>query len=300
MQHRSYVPGPPLSAFVEDFWLYEDYRPRHLRERILPSGTIELVINLRDDELRIYDRVRPGACERFPGAVVSGTYDRFFVIDTAEEASLVGVHFRAGGASPFFGLPASELANTHVALEALWGRAGRELRERLQHATRPIDKFGLVEAALRQRLVGLTGPRAAVRLALQELSRSSLTTVHDVTRQVGLSHRRFVEVFKAEVGLTPKRYQRVQRFQRVVSRAQRMPEPEWSALALDGGFYDQSHLIHDVVEFTGFTPAELARHLERLRRRGVHLKRHHLPLPGEPLVGEGQVSPIPAGRRGRG
>jgi hypothetical protein len=89
MLHRSYVPAAPVADFVEDFWFYDDYRPRHLKERILPSGTVELVINLRDDELRVYDRVRPGVCERFSGAVVSGTYNRFFVIDTAEEASLL-------------------------------------------------------------------------------------------------------------------------------------------------------------------------------------------------------------------
>src|SRR5262245_18131538 len=138
MLFRSYVPASPLSAFAEDFWLYDAYRPRHLRERILPSGTVELVINLRDDELRIYDRVRPGVCERFSGAVVSGTYDRFFVIDTAEEASLLGVHFRPGGAFPFFGLPVGELVDTHVDLPTLWSRSGRELRERLVTAARPI------------------------------------------------------------------------------------------------------------------------------------------------------------------
>jgi len=52
MRYQSYTPAPPISAFVEDFRLYEGYRPRHLMERILPSGTIELVVNLRDDELR--------------------------------------------------------------------------------------------------------------------------------------------------------------------------------------------------------------------------------------------------------
>jgi hypothetical protein len=77
MVHRSCQPFSPLSDLVEDFWLYADYTPRHLNERILPSGTAELVLNLRDDERRIYDRVRPGRCERerFSGAIVSGPYD---------------------------------------------------------------------------------------------------------------------------------------------------------------------------------------------------------------------------------
>src|SRR5918998_6059331 len=118
-----YPPAPPLLDFVEDFWLYDGYTPPHSNERILPSGTLELVVNLREDELRIYDAVRPGRCRRFPGAVVSGAYGGFFVSDTAEEASIMGVHFRPGGAFPFLGLPAGELYEAHVDLETLWGRS---------------------------------------------------------------------------------------------------------------------------------------------------------------------------------
>jgi hypothetical protein len=122
MVFRSYVPARPLGDFIDDFWLYDDYAPPHFKERILPSGTTELVINLRDDEFRIYDRERPGRCERFSGAIVSGTYGGFFVIDTLEETSLIGMHFKPGGAFPFTGLPASELVDAHVDLDTLWGQ----------------------------------------------------------------------------------------------------------------------------------------------------------------------------------
>src|SRR4051812_7316272 len=67
MQFHSYVPGSPLREFVDDFWLYEDYAGEHLRERILPSGTFEVVFNLREDELRIYGPSDPAACRRFAG-----------------------------------------------------------------------------------------------------------------------------------------------------------------------------------------------------------------------------------------
>src|SRR5262245_49978262 len=222
MLFRSYVPASPLSAFVEDFWLYDHYRPLHLKERILPSGTVELVVNLRDDELRIYDRVRPGVCERFSGAVVSGTYDRFFVIDTAEEASLLGVHFKPGGAFPFFGVPMGELVDTHVDLQTLWSRSGRELRERLVTATRPVDKFRVLEGVLASRLSDTSTDSDVVRFAVDALSRSGARRVHEVTQRVGLSQRRFIEVFKTRVGLTPKLFHRVRRFQRVVAHVQRV------------------------------------------------------------------------------
>jgi methylphosphotriester-DNA--protein-cysteine methyltransferase len=85
-------------------------------------------------------------------------------------------------------------------------------------------------------------------------------------------------MFKTEVGLTPKLLHRVRRFQRTVSSLRQITAPDWSRLALDCGFFDQSHLARDFVQFSGFSPAEFARHLCELERRSVHLKRNHLPL----------------------
>lgn len=86
-------------------------------ERILPSGTVELVINCRDDEIRIGDPAVPERLRRFSGAVVSRTYGRFFEIDTLQHAAMIGVHFRPGGASGLLGVPAGELADD-------WGPRG--------------------------------------------------------------------------------------------------------------------------------------------------------------------------------
>src|SRR5215207_1589821 len=89
-----YKPEPPLSKFVESFWLYEGDNPEHKTERILPTGTLELVINLRQNELLFYDAERPESCSRFSGAIVSGAHGRGFVPDTAGEAFIIGVHFK--------------------------------------------------------------------------------------------------------------------------------------------------------------------------------------------------------------
>ncbi len=128
MLYMSHSPAPPFGDFVEYFWLLND-APGHSRERIVPSGTLELVINLREDEIRVYDAVRADTCRRFSGAVVSGAYRGSFVIDTQEHADVIGVHFRPGGASPFLGRPAGELADAHVDLSALWGRSAAELQQ---------------------------------------------------------------------------------------------------------------------------------------------------------------------------
>lgn len=115
MRFESHVPAPPLDRFVEYFWSLRD-APAHARERVVPSGTLELVVNLDEDELRIYGPVDEDRCRRLSGAAVSGAYGGSFVVDTREHASIVGVHFRPGGAGPFLGLPPGALADTHVDL----------------------------------------------------------------------------------------------------------------------------------------------------------------------------------------
>jgi AraC-like DNA-binding protein len=279
MLHRTYTPVSPLGDFVDDFRLYDDYVPGHLKDRILPSGTIELVINLREDEFRIYHPGRPGRCERFPGALVSGAYGRIFLIDTAEDASVIGVHFRPGGAFPFLGLPAGELADAHVDLETLWGRAAVELRERLCVAATPAERFRLLEEALLARLFRPLIHHDAVSVALDAFGRMDAgSTVQEVARRVGLSHRRFIQIFSAEVGITPKLFCRIQRFQRTIAMVRQIATPDWAQVAGDCGYFDQSHMIRDFLAFSGLSPAAYVRQQHRLRQEDIHEKRNHVPV----------------------
>jgi AraC-like DNA-binding protein len=268
MFYQSYIPGPPLDELIECFWCLSD-APPHARERILPCGTLELVINLAEDEFRIYDP--QGACRRFSGAMVSGAYRRSFVIDTREHASVIGVHFRPGGAAPFVGAPAAAIADAHVDLDALWGRRAGELRERLCDASSPAERFGVLERALRGRFQPPTRRHGAVRIALEHLDRSG-EGIGELAARVGLSHRRLIEVFAAEIGMTPKLYGRVQRFQRALGLSRRAPVADWARLAQASGYCDQSHLIRDFIEFSGFSPLELDGH------RGDRVKEHHVAL----------------------
>lgn len=93
MIHICYRPGPPLNEFVDYFWLIEGGQAQRL-EKILPSGTIELVINLKQDEIHIHDPERPERHERMSGAVFSGTYSRPFVCNAQQHEAILGVHFR--------------------------------------------------------------------------------------------------------------------------------------------------------------------------------------------------------------
>ena len=257
---------------MERFWQISD-APSHRQERIVPGGTMELVINLREDEFRIYRATAPGPCRRFSGAMVAGAYARPFVIDAQQHASVIGVHFRPGGAFPFLSVTADELEGRHVDLEALWGTGARELRERLCVAGEFTTRCRLLERALIEHAFRSMEHHYAVRYALGAFNDGAPdTTIRDVARKIGISQRQFIQVFAQEVGLTPKLFCRLRRFQRAFLSLHCCPAPDWSQLVLDGGYSDQSHFIRDFRDFSGLQPTEF------LAQRDHRVKECHVPF----------------------
>jgi AraC-like DNA-binding protein len=279
MELKRHLPRPPLAALVDYLWHLSD-APVHARERILPSGTLELVFNLAEDEVRLYDDLGSGPCRRLPGAVISGVYSRFFVIDTQEHACMMGVHFKPGGAFPFLRrTPALELADSHRELAALWGDEAPRLREQLRAAKTVPERFARLEAALQAELGRAPPGHRVVPPALQALAAPG-TPITMLAEQANLSHRRLIQLFGHEVGSTPKLFQRLQRFQRALelTRERSRPSSATARLAQHAGYCDQSHWIRDCVAFSGLTPAQYASQWTGL------VKGDHLPLLAEPAV----------------
>jgi AraC-like DNA-binding protein len=243
---------------------------------VVPNGTLELVLNLHEDRFGIEDPA--GRSFELPGAMVSGAYGAPFVVDTRAHRAIVGVHFRPGGARALLGLPPGEIGERHLPLAALWGAAAGELRERLCAAATAAARFAILECVL---LARLAPPRRhpAVAAALAVLERAT-APIGVLARAAGLSHRRFIELFTAEVGMTPQRFGRVRRFQRTLALARAAARPDWAALAQACGYCDQSHMIRELTAFAGAAPAELH------RMRHAEVKEHHLP-------GRGQTRPRP-------
>ncbi len=273
MLYLTHIPGPPLNNFVELFWFYDGFPKRpHKKERLMPDGSVELVINLNEDEARIYDRENLNKCERLPGTLVCGPHSGFFVIDTAEQDSVMGIHFKPGGAFPFFNAPVDELHNLHVSLEDLWGPEAGLLRERLLEAPTPENKFQELEASLLAQAWKPLESHRAVGVALG-LFRNIHTApaIADVADQIGISSRRFIQLFSNEVGLTPKLFCRVRRFQQVLKTIHAGAEVDWIDLAASCGYFDQVHFIHDFKAFSGINPTTyLAQKTEHLNHVPIH------------------------------
>ena len=163
-------PGQPLAEFVERFW-YSSDAPQHRKVRVVPSGTMELVFNLDENNLDFSDTEQPESTKSFSGAVFSGTFAQPLFVHTRKH--VLGVHFKPGGAFRFLGVPAREFANSHVDVEILWNKSTRDLREQLYAAANAATRFRVLEQALVARLRNSWEEHRVVGAALDILARDA-------------------------------------------------------------------------------------------------------------------------------
>lgn len=186
---------------------------------------------------------------------VGGARSVFYVRDISQPSRSVGAQLFPGASLPLVGLPAAEFADQHVALDAVWGPSASKLRERLIAATSPDAALDLFEASLAQRLPRVCGIDPIVAHAVTRFETPS--SISAVVAETGYSHRHFITRFCQAVGLTPKRYCRVRRFNRMLALA--ATQRSWAELALDLGYSDQAHLSREFGELAGLSPVEFRR-----------------------------------------
>ena len=255
MQILLHQPAAPIDRFVAYLWYLDSAGETHSKERTLPSGVADLIINLREDRIQYYDPEDLQHPHRFDGMVLSGASNQHYVIDAAGPSTMVGVHFHPGGAYPFFRDSALAMLNQTVSLSTLWPQQVQEWRERLLSAATPQHCLQVLEQLLLRQFRAEHTPHGAVALALQACSRP-ISRVRDMTAQIGLGERRFQTLFSDQVGLSPKQYLRVCRFQEALQRLYRGDWQQLTDLAHHCGYYDQAHFIHDFRQFSGLTPTD--------------------------------------------
>ena len=139
----------------------------------------------------------------------------------------------------------------------VWGRLASELRERVLAAPTPREKLRVAEIMLLERAAGVFDSQPVVEYAVHNfLARPATLKIAEVTAKTGFSSRRFIELFKQHVGMPPKMFCRVRRFQSVLKKIASGQQVRWSDLALDCGYYDQAHFIHDFRSFSGINPVK--------------------------------------------
>jgi AraC-like DNA-binding protein len=257
MIHKLRFPQLPLSQFVENMWLVQGFVADHTREKILPDGAIEMIFDLDPEPKSIFEDELSTGFRTVKKAWISGERTRYIVIGAARNQSMVGVRFRPGGAYPFFRFPISELSESVTELDLIWGRLVEEIRDELQEIESPDYRLLRLESFLLRQVQRTLEPNRLIAFAVHQLQHSpQFLAIRDLASMVGISQKHLISQFEKVVGLRPKSFARVCKFQKVVNLLEQQDQIEWAALALECGYYDQAHFIKEFQAFSGLNPSD--------------------------------------------
>jgi AraC-like DNA-binding protein len=263
MAYSRVIPPAHLRRHIEAFSYWEEEaQPSEARNAIMSSRAMSIQIDLHDSELRWYNGEALSRAHTLKGVTLSGVQTTQFGID-AYQPRIVRVIFRPGGAYPFFAPPAAEFRDTAISLEDIWGADAERLQQRLVQAPTQADIFRILTEVLTSAAARPLANHPAVSFALQQAEREpQRTSVASLAQAADLSRKRFIDLFTREVGMTPKLYLRMTRFERLLRDIFPHSSVHWAETAAEYGYFDQSHLIRDFHDFAGMTPTEY------LARRG--------------------------------
>jgi AraC-like DNA-binding protein len=192
------------------------------------------------------------ADRRLPPAIIVGTRARYAVVDTADMEESIGILLQPGGFAGLFRERADLFFERSIGLEEVW--AGTSMTDRLCEVRTPVEKLKTLEVFLAGHLRP-TSRRSELVDQAMHLFREKDFRIAECARSVGVSERRLSQVFREQVGLSPKMWCRIHRFQSTVRALHNGVDVPWAELALHCGYYDQSHFANDFRAFSGINPS---------------------------------------------
>lgn len=253
MNYQERRPSPALRPFVHRLWLLEGQPDALIAEPILPDGHVEIVVHAGDPFALVG---ADGSLQTQTTTLVSGQLTRAIALAPRGYARVVGARLRPHGLHALFGLPQRLITDRVVDLGDIDRRLACIIRQDVTGRTDADDLFRALDRALSCVVPDAVSPSPAARAADHARDRLGLLRVDDLAEHAGVSRRHLERQFQDEIGLAPKRFLRVLRFQQVLGALSAGPHrPGWTEIALARGFYDQAHFINDFRSFTGQPPA---------------------------------------------
>jgi AraC-like DNA-binding protein len=250
-------PGFPLGDYVESIG---DWRSPEIDywSRALPRGAVTIIFDVGQRQQLHFYAADSTTRLSVPPAFITGSHTASYVSNIAAGEPVMAVHFRPGGAFPFLGIPLGDLEDAYVGIDQVWGSDGRDLHERLIETSSTEARFQILEEFLLSR-PGLSIDREpGVAAAMSAIEDNPSVRMADIQDLVGMSTKRLIALFRAEVGLSPKTYARVRRLQAALRLLGAGPVGG-AQVAAEVGYFDQAHFVRDFQSFTGITPTEYSR-----------------------------------------
>lgn len=256
MVFEQHLPAAPLSEHLDALMCFSGFMPDHTIERVVPTGNIFIIFELDGFVRHTYDNktLQPNAS--YTKVWVSGVHRNYLSISAHQNSSMFIIQFKPQGAYPFFKMPMDELAEKVVPAGVVFGDSILELRDKLVDAADNVEKFALAEKWLSKQYDESIKPSEELKALITKLQQEPASNLGNIIDSFPNTQKHLIDLFKKYVGLTPKYYQRILRFNEILQRIQHEEKIAWADIAYSCGFSDQSHFIKEFKHFSGFNPGE--------------------------------------------
>lgn len=259
MIYQTYIPRFPLNQFVEQFVYYRDYITHHDVDRFMPDGYAHIVFDLTDYPKYIFDNDSLKEIQSCKQVWFSGIREKFITIPSGRDTEMLIVYFKKGCAYPFVDIPMHEYTDYVVDAQDVLSNAILHLREQLLSCTTIAAKFACAENYFTGTYASRMILNPFVDFAVKQIvANPNHLTIQQLSEKVGYSQKHMISLFKSHVGVTPKAFLKIMRFQLAVQEIAKGKAGNWTDVAHAAGYFDQAHFIHDFKAFSGFTPNQYA------------------------------------------
>jgi AraC-like DNA-binding protein len=257
MQIRLIQPTPLLAPYIKQYWYLsmavDEWTQKG--ERVVPNGFMEMTFHFSDRLLKVGKTQ-----EMQPGIIICGQKTGFFDVMPTGHTEMLSVQFYPHSAGLFFKFPVSELADQTICLSDTIGVIAQELEEQLHELSSLEERISHIERFLLQLLVRESScawkwERIHHNINLINASKGKISP-GELADASFLSRKQHEREFKKMVGLSPKQYLKVIRFQAALYTHQQFPSESLTQLAYRSGYFDQSHMINDFRRLSGITPSQ--------------------------------------------
>lgn len=257
----NFVPHQPcdrLAPFVQSIFHFSQFKPDHSIERVVPDGFIYLIFELDGFERHTYDNQTLEPNATYTRAWLSGMHKHYISISAHQNSEMFVIQFKPGGLPPFLGQAVSDFNDKVTPAEQIFDESVLTLHQQLMKNKLDDAKLFLVaeEFLLDRMNHDENPPRLLVQNMISAIQRNSASQLQDIVAEAGYSQKQAIQIFKQQVGLNPKSFQRIVRFNEILPLVMEKKSIAWSEICADCYYYDQSHFIREFKAFCGYSPRD--------------------------------------------
>ncbi len=256
MIFEQYQSPANLEKHIESILYFKTFTPDHSIERIVPTGHVFVIFELDNIPRNTFDNETLKPLKTFSKVWVSGTHRNFISISAHQNSEMLVIQFKPTGAFPFLHCPVQELNDKVVSAKEIFGKEILDLREKIFVAENPQVKFNLVSSWLENRFDSKKEAPEYLLTFAERLQKEPVSNLNKIIDSYPATQKQLIEHFKKYIGLTPKYYHRILRFNEILKKINKKEKVSWTDVAYSCDYSDQSHFIKEFFLFSGFNPQE--------------------------------------------